>query len=104
MSDTLEKLIKDISIWKDKLSEKTKELTEKAINKGDELKNKGKQHIEYELTKRDLNKKLNEYAKYILDNYNNGITDYSMNLDFYSKSDKLIKIREHLSLLKNKKK
>ena len=104
MSDVWGKMISDLNQLGEKVANKTGKYFQKAVDKGGELTQKGKIQVELERNKREFNRKLIEFGKYILEESNKGITDYTMDTKFQSFTEKLQNIKNHLQILEVEKK
>ncbi len=99
MSDVWSKMISDLNQFGEKVANKTGIYIQKAVNKSGELTQKGKIQVEIEKTKREYNRKLNEFGQYIFEESSKGVTDFTMDTKFQSISENLQKIELHLKNL-----
>ena len=99
MSDIIEKMMKDVGSWSERVASKTNEYVQSAISKGEKLTQKGKIQIEIEFTKRDYNKKLKEFGEYIFEKSEEGTSDFSMDPEFIKFSELLLSYKKVIKKL-----
>ena len=94
MNDTLDIIIQRVNQFREKISKKSNIYLKKAVYKGEEYADKGKQHIQNEKLKWKLRKAYIELGKYIYaSNIKKNISDYSDDEKFILLLDKINRIR-----------